>query len=338
MIESIIIVTLLGAELPFYRQPPSKIDQVVTGPRGEQHEQFKLVDWNELTLLDLQKSKFFANENGPYSTDSLPKEWPSPADLNKVPEASQEEKYPVALKGGPHGIYVLGGSVIGVQPRELPWRLVKKLYDGDALRIESSGPIVVDGLYSENVEDAFSPRGTGNWLIRNAHAKYLRDDFVENDGLLPGEIDDCLVEGCHVFISARPGKRAAEKTYEAKKDDPPHIRIRDTLVHIPPLPYDGDMKLEDRESIVDGKAGGKLFKWSPAGGTLDVENCVFRLDAVSPSGPKSMEFPQGTYRNVTLVWLGPGEYPTKLPAGVTATRDVTVWDKARDKWLRKHNP
>jgi hypothetical protein len=334
------VTTISAEEQPFSAWKLgdySSHGEVVAGPEGEAHGRLELRSWSKLTLVDLRKSKFLANEDGPFSSGELPKAWPAGDAFQQLGEASQDEKYPVSLKGGPEGVCVLGGSVVGTQPRELPWRFMKKCYDGDAVHIESAGPMVVDGLYSENVEDTFGPRGGGYRIIRNAYAKYLRDDFVENDGLLSGEIDDCLVEGAHVFISARPGRQAAERAYAAKKDNPPHVRVRNTLVHIPPMPYDGDMKLADQDHIVDGMSGGKLFKWSPAGGTLDVADCVFRLDMMSPNGPKSMSFPGGTYKNVTLVWLGDGNYPAPLPEGVTVTRDVSVWEKARAAWIERHS-
>jgi hypothetical protein len=310
--------------------------EVVTGPVGVQREQLKLMRWTKPTLLDLRKSQFLANEDGPFVDGKLPKEWPTGEAFKQLSEASEAEKYPLALRGGPAGVFVLGGTVIGRQPRELPWRFLKRSYDGDAVRVESSGEMVVDGLYAENIEDVVSPRGSGFWTVRGVYGKYVRDDFVENDGLLSGEIIDCLVDGCHVLVSARPGAKAAERAIAEKINHPPKVTIRDTLCHVEPLPYDGDMKLEDRETIVDGKAGGKLFKWSPAGGTLEVENCVFRVDVISPQGAKSMSFPEGSYRNVTLVWLGAGDYPAPVPEGMTVTRDVLVWDRARSDWLKKH--
>jgi streptogramin lyase len=50
-----------------------------------------------------------------------------------------------------------------------------------------------------------------------------------------------------------------------------------------------------------------------------------------------MRFPPGTVaENVTLVWTGPGDYPGPLPAGVTVTRDSSVWYAARTAWLQRH--
>ena len=50
-----------------------------------------------------------------------------------------------------------------------------------------------------------------------------------------------------------------------------------------------------------------------------------------------MDLPRGTYRNVTLVWLGGGRYPGAIPSsGVTVTDDIGVWNRARAAWLSRH--
>ncbi len=338
------LVALWSAELiaaePARTWSPADFEQrgnVLAGPKGDEHGQLKLQGWAKPTLVDLRQSRFFANEDGPYASGKLPTEWPKGDAFKQLSEASLEEKYPVSLRGGPEAVHVLGGHVIGRQPRELPWRFLKRSYDGDAVRIESSGDMIVTGLYAENIEDVVSPRGSGYWSVRGCYGKYIRDDFVENDGLLSGEISDCLVDGCHVLVSNRPGKAAAPEALAKKMSNPPHVTIRDTLCHISKMPYDGDMKLADQEYIVDGMAGGKLFKWSPAGGKVTIENCVLRVDAMASTGAKSMSFPEGAYRNVKLIWLGGGTYPAPVPDGISVTPDVQVWNDARAAWLQKHS-
>lgn len=126
---------------------------------------------------------------------------------------------------------------------------------------------------------------------------YIRDDFVENDGLLSGEIIDCLADGVYVFLSARPGKNADPE--QLANATPPVVKIRNTLIHLMPMPYDGDMKGGKRRYIEDGKACGKLFKWSPWAGRVDVADCVFRVDGMAAAGPTPMRFPEGRCPNVT---------------------------------------
>ena len=46
-----------------------------------------------------------------------------------------------------------------------------------------------------------------------------------------------------------------------------------------------------------------------------------------------MTFPEGTYRNVTVIWMGKGSYPAPLPQGVTISRDLELWKTARQAWI-----
>ena len=340
-------IALLAASTSAFTQPARLAEwaiddfkshgHVVAGPSGQVRDQFLFRDWQPKTLLDLRQSDFFANENGPMIEGRLPAKWPSPEALKQMPFAAGGELYPVSIRSAQKDVVVLGGRITGVQPREIPWRLMKGLYDGDGIRIEAAGEMVVRDAEIENVEDAVSPRGSGYWTVQGVWGRYIRDDFVENDGLLSGEIIDCLAE-CHVFLSARPGRKSAADTAKMaeRAKRPAHVKVRDCVVHVPAMPYDGDMKLDDQNFIVDGRGGGKIFKWSPNGGTVEVTNTLFRVDAVATTGPNSMIFPRGTYRDVTLVWLGKGEYPGAVPDGVNVTKDAKVWENARDAWLRRH--
>ena len=205
----------------------------------------------------------------------------------------------------------------------------------DGIRIEAPGEKIVDGIYMDNVQDGFSPRGGGTWVLRNSHLKYVRDDFIENDGLLSGEIHNCFADGVFVFLSARPGKKSDPKMLDART--PPVVKITDTLVHLDAQPFDGDMKLKDQKYIIDGKACGQLFKWSRWAGTVEVRNCIFRWDQMTSSGPTPMGFPKGTYENVTLIWLGDGDFPKPLPEGVKLSRDIKIWESAKAKWLARNS-
>ncbi|MDA7920847.1 hypothetical protein N9B73_03735 [Verrucomicrobiales bacterium] len=194
---------------------------------------------------------------------------------------------------------------------------------------------IVDEIYMDNVQDGFSPRRGGTWTLHNSHLKYVRDDFVENDRLLSGEIHNCFADGVFVFLSARPGKKSNREMLDART--PPLVKITDTLVHLEAQPFDGDMKLHDQRYIIDGKACGQLFKWSQWAGTVEVKNCIFRWDEMTSSGPTLMTFPKGTYEKVTLIWLGEGDYPKPLPEGVTLSRDLNIWESAKAEWLTRHS-
>jgi hypothetical protein len=54
--------------------------------------------------------------------------------------------------------------------------------------------------------------GPGQWKstfrLSNVYATYTRDDAIENDEMMAGQIDDCLFDGCYMFLSqqgVRPG-------------------------------------------------------------------------------------------------------------------------------------
>jgi len=230
-----------------------------------------------------------------------------------------------------------GAAVVGVQPRELPWRVMKTVYDGDGLVVRHcTGHAVVSDVYFENVEDGFGPQEhLERWTLRRAYMRYIRDDAVENDYLIPGEIVDSLIDGCFVFLSHRPEEEVASETVTA---------VRRCLVHVEAQPHDGyeERGWRDRYIAIGedgiGRAPGMLFKWQEGAGSVVVEDSVLRVDEVAWSGPDDMGFPPGVYRNVTLVWLGPGPYPQPLPPGVTLTRDLRVWEEARDAWIRALDP
>jgi hypothetical protein len=225
---------------------------------------------------------------------------------------------------------------------------MKRSHDGDGvLFARARGPFTLEDARIENVEDAVGPPKApdtpraARFTVRGVYACYIRDDFVENDAALGGEIRDSLVDGTHVFISARPGRG-----YKGEAFPPATITVRDTLVRL-------DCKPDERKDGEDtpapagltggacgvGRSLGMPFKWSSAARDLrlDVADTVIRIDAAGRNGARSMNFPDGDYRNVTLVWLGAGHYPGALPrSGVTVTDDVGVWDRVRADWLQRH--
>ncbi|HEX8132268.1 MAG TPA: hypothetical protein VF880_02390, partial [Actinomycetes bacterium] len=92
--------------------------------------------------------------------------------------------YPLSFGDVRHGaatgtvaqhLCVIGGTVVGQQPRSLTWQQVKHTYDGDGLRVQAGGWYVVDGLRVDNVEDGISPFGDG-FVGRGLYFTYIRDD------------------------------------------------------------------------------------------------------------------------------------------------------------------
>jgi hypothetical protein len=244
-------------------------------------------------------------------------------------------RYPLVFGKVRHGravhrvsshLCVVGGEVVGQQPRSLTWQQVKDRHDGDGLRVLSAGWYVVDGLRVDNVEDGIAPFGDG-FVGRNLYFTYIRDDCIENDAVAGGIVSDSLFDGCSMGLSARPSKGFSPTP------PPPGetFTLDGVLLRLQPMPR------EERNETPDGLGNGQLFKWSRWSNRLVLRNSIFLVERVSMNGPGAMGFPEGTAaRNVTLVWTGPGDYPAPVPRGVRVVKDRKVWEAARRAWLARH--
>jgi hypothetical protein len=105
---------------------------------------------------------------------------------------------------------VLGGRVIGQQPRGLTYQAVYTRYNGDGLWVQGRGSYLVYGFRAENVEDGISLQGgDGDFAqVSDAYLSYVRDDCIENDHIIGGRVSDSLFDGCFMGISERPGADA----------------------------------------------------------------------------------------------------------------------------------
>ena len=251
-------------------------------------------------------------------------------------ELPNEEIYPVQIRQKTDPA-ITGLTVIGQQSRELPWRVMKSMWDGDALHVKHcQGHLEVSRVFWDNVEDGLGPlEGLESWSIRDSAMRYIRDDAIENDDLIPGEIVNCLIDGCFTFLSQRaePPRRVGIVT-----------SIRDSLIHVQAQPHDGipgkqwrDRQIRMGEDGI-GRAPGMLFKWERGAGEVNMRDCVVLVDEVSVNGEGDMEFPQGNYANVVLVWKGRGRYPRPLPEGVRLATDRQVWEEARAAWIDRLDP
>ena len=207
---------------------------------------------------------------------------------------------------------------------------MKSRHDGDGMLWKSTvGVAIAERMWMDNVMDALSFPGEGSWVVRTVYARFVRDDFVENDACRPGLVEDTLVDGAFMFVSQRPGAGARCRSREI-------TTVRNSLVRLQCMPYgDGDNG-QPQKSCGVGTGVGQLWKWGPNAGTVVVENSVFLVPSKSVNGARSMGFPPGKYTNVTLIWLGGGSYPAPLPRGVTVTTDMAVWNRARAAWLVAH--
>jgi hypothetical protein len=229
---------------------------------------------------------------------------------------------------------LLGGLVVGQQSRDLTWDQVKAQYDGAGARIAADGWYVVDGLRVENVEDGIDPRGReggypkggDGFVLRNLYFQYIRDDCVENDDIAGGVIADSLFDGCNTGISERPTRGNPQYSHPAPRGET--LTVMNVLLRLQPMP---GPRGHDGTTL----GHGELFKWSRVANRLVLRDSIFLVET-QPNGGRS-DFPDGTLAtNVTVVWLGRGPFPGKVPPGVTITTDRSVWDHAREQWLGRH--
>lgn len=230
-------------------------------------------------------------------------------------------------------ICIVGPTVVGLQPRSWSWSQVKtaqnpNYMDGDGVGWEDShGRIIVEGAWIDNMEDGVGPpfdlvpdRST-TFSIRHTYMRYIRDDAIENDGCLHGELLDSFVDGTHTFLSTRPTKGVP--TPGGHK-----LKVRDSIIRMSCQP---DPRSDKRGTCPKGQGVLGLFKLRCAG-TVDMQDTIIMLD-----GLRASNWEKGTYNNVTLIWGGSGSYPgTKPPPGVTVTKDKTIYDKARASWFKRH--
>jgi hypothetical protein len=241
--------------------------------------------------------------------------------------------YPVLFgKYGPgDATCVVGGEILGQQSRALSWHTMKHELDGDGLNFRSQGGII-DGIRIDNVEDGIAPMGGDpvGVTINNAYLSYIRDDCIENDAIVNLTVHDSLLDGCFNGVSERRGG--------SPPPPPPGeaLRLDGVLIRLRPMPYDR-ARAQCPGNAADGLGSSGFFKWSGYAHRPVVRDTVLLAERGSVDCGASMRLPDGVYEDVTLVWLGRGDYPGgAVPRGVTVTRDRRVWDEARQSWLARH--
>jgi hypothetical protein len=228
------------------------------------------------------------------------------------------------------GLCIVGGKVTGTQSSRLEWWQMKREYNGTNLWVRGEGTVVwnyrcdnttVDCIWVMKDEDQV---GT---TLHGIYATRVRDDCISNIYNTNLVVRDSLFDGCYTGLSQR-GSYAPTR--------PSRTVFNQVLMKLLPQPYSQSATACPR-NVIDGKANGGLWKWDRDASPVVIRNSIFYVSQPAAECGASMDFPDGTYENVTLVWTGAGSYPGELPArGVTVTRDVTVYQKARIAWLQAH--
>ena len=244
----------------------------------------------------------------------------------------------------PKDLRVVGGVADGGIPLEWNWRLVHG-FGGAAFYTVARGTQVLDGVRIHNFEDGWHPRETPNFrrrsypntsrfVMRNCYVTGIRDDVIENDEFLPGEIDDCLFDGVWTMLSEQNERQNAvrrEGVPTVGPDEDPFIRLNRALVRI-------------TVTNANETGPGRWFKLQPYGSTshrLSITDSVFAIDQAPRNGWRLLNFPKdATYQGTNyILWLGTGPYQAEIPPGVKflegqAAKDK--WHQVRNGWLVRH--
>ena len=230
--------------------------------------------------------------------------------------------------GSPRYMCVLGGTIqSSTQVKEFPRNYVKQKFQGHALHVEGAGghPYVVDGLRVDLAEDGIGMLGD-NFVVRNSWITNARDDCIENDFISAGRFEDSLFS-CYMGLSTEP---TAWIRQSLRRESLGPVVFDGVLMRLKPLP---DPVTPD---IPDGVTHNRIWKYAGTPPTpLRLKNSVLLIEERGIA--RTHPFPPDTQaENVTLVWLGSGPFPSPVPAGVTVTTDLSVWEQARADWLTRH--
>ena len=244
----------------------------------------------------------------------------------------------------PKNITILGGVVHGSIPLEWSWELTHA-FGGAGFYTVGSGLHRLEGARIHNMHDGWRPRETplfrvrsypnnGRFLMRGCYLTNIRDDAIENDEFMPGDVEDCLIDGTWTFLSEQNetvnGFRSLKVPAIGANEDP-EIRITRVLVRL--ARTNGDEGL------------GTWFKfhgYETPNHRAVITDSVFALGQPPRNGWKSLNFPKSTIFKGTnqLLWLGePGKFGGHKPEGVTFLEGAPAkakWHELRNAWLVAH--
>src|SRR6266581_437947 len=248
----------------------------------------------------------------------------------------QGTNVPVRVGGG-NGICWSGGEVLGQFEPATSWSTMHDKYG----MIPGSGSSA-NGIQIQNVTIfsygdgiSFDVQDDANWIIRNVHVKYSRDDCIENDFLNAGTIDSTFLDGCYDAVSAQEYSGSPNGNNNI-------VTISNSL-----------LRLQSMDAVYGGAVPNHnaFWKWSTIGPSLALYNNVFRTDGPSREGNGAqmwMAPPPGKLadcRNNVMVWLGSGSYPETLPTTFNGQRCFTImtgaaglqyWNNAVAQWQALH--
>jgi phosphatidylinositol-3-phosphatase len=219
---------------------------------------------------------------------------------------------------------LVGGTIAGSTSKTQQWGQLTSCCNGNGVLVNA--PTKLLGVRLDDISvDAVRVRYQSATRIDDMYASYIRDDCVSDLSHANLVINDSLFDGCHTGISWQSNETTTSGINF-------QLQINDSLFYIQPMAQGTGGTCDNRLS--GGLGNGAMWKMEGSH-PVDLHNVVIRQDLGSTDCVD--EWPAGTYDNVTFVWGSASAYPGTLPAGVTLTRDLNVWDNAKAAWLARHS-
>jgi hypothetical protein len=239
---------------------------------------------------------------------------------------------PVRITGAGDEACFVGGLIEGANPTTAGWEEMYDQSNGAAFAFGGDRPLrrfVLDGIRIHNVWDGIRPRAHAyDFAIRNVWLSDARDDCIENDHFSTGVIEDSLLDGCHMAISARNPRDP--ESYGARV-----LTIRNSLIRLKPFPKPRAAMLR-RHSWARDPGHAMFFKWSSNSMKVRLHDNVFMLEQLPNNRRWAIEPPPTlSCSNNVLVWLGSGD-PGPVPDCFEVVRDREAWDLAKAAWIERH--
>jgi hypothetical protein len=253
----------------------------------------------------------------------------------------------VDARPGHVGMFWVGGYVSTDKAWDASWDDHKDLRgatrNSAAINI-TSRDMTVTGLHYFNVHDGVRANNADHWVVAHNWGEYIRDDCIENDKLHSGRIHDTLFDGCYTGISTRPTKKDRDSNGVGAL-----VELDSVLIRLQAMPY--PYKWQTKKGVID--ADGKPYSGSgiPYGHgyffkiTDEKRNPRFSLKnstfmAVHLTEASKFDFPPESLidacENNTIIWLGPGSYPGKLPLEkFPDSFEIVTGQEGRDLWRQK---
>ena len=261
----------------------------------------------------------------------------------------------VKWRPGDTGMCWVGGYVHTNKPWDASWDAHKDLAGptrNSAAISNAAIDMTVTGLHYFNVHDGVRMNDASDWVVEHNWGEYVRDDCVENDHLHSGRVYDCLFDGCYGGISTKPSDSDTSSNGAGQL-----VELDRVLLRLESMPY--PYKWRKKKGVIDADGHpysdsgvpyghGSFFKLTDTDRSphFSIRNSTFL--AVHLTDASKFDFPPASLidvcQNNTIIWLGRGPYPGKLPTQkfpkgfqiVTGQQGRDLWRERVIDWHARH--